>query len=394
MVTLVEQKDKLKIGIFTDSYAPYISGVVRSIETLTRELQNRGCEAFIFAPNYPLASREVKVFRYLSLPAPTHPGFYLPIPISPRLPALVQSLKLDLIHVHTPFLLGTLGSLTAKLLNLPLVFTYHTLYHRYSHYLPLGKNIGSTIINYWNRRFCNRCDLIVAPSLFVKKLLEHNGIYVPVEVVPTGLPDICYTGSSDRQWLRDKYNLKPEEKILIYVGRLGKEKNIPFLLEALELIVKQIPSVKLMIVGTGPEKPHLKLICRQKELEKRVIFTDKVDDQELLNCYSGADIFTFASQTETQGLVVAEAKASGLPVVCLFSPTLAEFVFNGKDGFLVHNLHDFVSKILYLLNNDAAAKEMGEKAKINAIRFSTHLLMNKMLALYRRAIQSKSACQL
>jgi glycosyltransferase involved in cell wall biosynthesis len=260
--------------------------------------------------------------------------------------------------------------------------------------LPLGKNIGSTIINYWNRRFCNRCDLIVAPSLFVKKLLEHNGIDVPVEVIPTGLPDICYTGSSDRQWLRNKYNLKPEEKILIYVGRLGKEKNIPFLLEALELIVKQIPPVKLVIVGTGPEEQHLKVICRRRELEKHVIFTGKVDDQELLNCYSGADIFTFASQTETQGLVVAEAKASGLPVVSLFSPTLAEFVFNGKDGFLVHNLHDFVSKILYLLSNDVAVKEMGKKAKIDAIRFSTRLLMNKMLALYHRAIQSKSACQL
>ncbi len=390
MVTLTDQKDKLRIAIFTDSYFPYISGVVRSIEILTGELENRGHEAFIFAPDYPLASKKEKVYRYLSLPAPTQPGFYLPIPISPRLPALVQNLKIDLIHVHTPFLLGSLGYLTSKLLNLPLVFTYHTLYHCYSHYLPLGKNISSTMIKHWNKRFCNRCDLIIAPSLFVKKLIERSGISSPVDVIPTGLQTTYYSNNHEQQWLRNKFKLRVEEKILLYVGRLGKEKNISFLLDALERITKNFPYVRLVIVGTGPEESNLKLLCRQKQLNQYVIFAGKVDDRELLKCYAGADIFTFASQTETQGLVIGEAKASGLPVVSLFSPCLSEIIFNGKDGFLVHNLQDFTDKLTYMLENEDIIKEMGKRGKINAIRFSSHLLVKKMLTSYYKVIQAKS----
>lgn len=390
MATLTKQHDKLKIGIFTDSYFPYISGVVRSIDILTGALENTGHEAFIFAPNYPLAPKEEKVYRYFSLPAPTQPGFYLPLPISPRLPALVQNLKLDLIHVHTPFLLGSLGTLTSKLLNLPLVFTYHTLYHRYSHYLPLGRNISFTMIKYWNKHFCNRCDLIIAPSLFVKKLLERSGISSPVDVIPTGLQDTYFSNNKDQQWLRNKFNLGTEERILLYVGRLGKEKNIPFLLDALERIIKKLPYVRLVIVGTGPEESNLKLLCRQKNINQYVLFTGKVDNEELIKCYAGADIFTFASQTETQGLVVGEAKASGLPVVSLYSPCLSDIIFDGKDGFLVHNLQDFIARLTYLLENEDLIKKMGKRGKINAIRFSSNLLVNKMLSSYYKVIQVKA----
>lgn len=391
MVTLIKQKGKLKIGIFTDSYFPYISGVVRSIEILAEELQKEGHDTFIFAPDYPSASKKENVFRFFSIPAPTQPGFYLPVPISVRLPALLKNLNIDLIHVHTPFLLGSLGSLMAKRLNLPLVFTYHTLYHNYYHYLPFGRTIGSTLIKSWNKRFCNNCDLIIAPSLFVKKLLEKSGISSPIEVIPTGLPDIYFTDNSDRQWLRYKFNFSREEHILLFVGRLGKEKNIPFLLEALELLIKEKPNVRLVIVGTGPEEQYLKILCHQKKMEQHVFFTGKIDDKDLLKCYSGADIFVFASLTETQGLVIGEAKAAGLPIISLFSPCLAENVFNSKDGFLVHNLQEFVNKILYMLENDAVMKKMGQKGKINALKFSSHLLANKMLAAYKKAIQTKSA---
>jgi glycosyltransferase involved in cell wall biosynthesis len=386
------RKNAYRIGIFTDSYHPYISGVVRSIELLKEELESRGHEAFIFAPNYPSASQaqEKNVFRYFSIPAPTQKNFFLPIPFSPRLPFLVNNLKLDVIHVHSPFLLGTLGTIIAKRFNLPLIFTFHTLYHFYAHYLPLGKNVSAEIIKRWNKGFCNRCDLIIAPSLFVKALIEEYGITKPVDVIPTGINSAYYSvNNGAKEWLRKRFNLNHEDRILLYVGRLGKEKNINFLIDAMEGIVKSMPRVKLLIIGTGTEESSLKRICYQKNLQQNVLFCGQVSHSELLKCYAGADIFTFASQSETQGLVVGEAKAAGLPVVCYYSPCLSEMIFNNKDGFLVHTLHGFVEKIKYLLENEPLRDSMGKRSKINAIRYSSELLAKEMLQRYQKAINDK-----
>jgi len=387
------RKSTLRIGIFTDSYHPYISGVVRSIELLKEELESRGHEAFIFAPNYPTASQsqERNVFRFFSIPAPTQRNFYLPIPFSPRLPFLVNTLKLDVVHVHSPFLLGSLGTIIAKRFNLPLIFTFHTLYHFYAHYLPFGKSVSAEIIKKWNKSFCNRCDLIIAPSLFVKMLIEEYGITKPIDVIPTGINNAYYAASNGgKEWLKKRFNLNHEDRVLLYVGRLGKEKNINFLIDAMEDIVITMPRVKLLIVGTGIEESSLKILCYQKNLQQNVLFCGRLSDSELLKCYAGADIFTFASQSETQGLVVGEAKAAGLPVVCRYSPCLSEIIVNGKDGFLVHTRQDFVEKIKYLLDNEFIRDAMGKKAKINAIRYSSEILAKEMLQRYQKAIDDKT----
>jgi 1,2-diacylglycerol 3-alpha-glucosyltransferase len=389
-MTTTEEKNKLRVGIFSDSYHPYVSGVVRSIEILKDELENLGHDSYIFAPNYPLASKEKNVYRYLSIPAPTQRSYFLPIPFSPRLRYQVKELELDIIHVHSPFLLGSLGTLIAKRFNLPLIFTYHTLYHRYAHYLPIGKNLTSNIINKWNKNFCNQCDRVIAPSLFVKKLIEENGITTCVDVVPTGLTDAYYYVQNDENWLRKKFNIEDKEKILLYVGRLGKEKNRIFLIEAMKEILKTKPFTKLLIVGTGPEESNLKMLCQAYNLQDNILFSGQVKHQELLKCYSGADIFTFASQTETQGLVVGEAKASGLPVVSLYSPCMSEMIFNGKDGFLVHNLETFIEKVIYLLENEKITKSMGKRGKLNSIRFSSKILGKKMVDTYLDTIYQKS----
>jgi len=390
VITTNDGKNKLRVGIFSDSYHPYVSGVVRSIEILKDELEQLGHDSYIFAPNYPFASKEKNVYRYMSVPAPTQRSYFLPIPFSPRLRSQVKKLELDIIHVHSPFLLGSLGKHISKRFNLPLIFTYHTLYHRYAHYLPIGKDFTSNMINNWNKKFCNQCDRIIAPSLFVKKLIEENGITTGIDVVPTGLTDAYYYMNDDENWLRKKFNFNTKEKILLYVGRLGKEKNLSFLIEAMKDILKTQPFTRLLIVGTGPEESNLKLLCQTQNLQDSVLFSGQINHQELLKCYAGADIFTFASQTETQGLVVGEAKASGLPVVSLYSPCMSEMIFNGKDGFLVHNLETFIEKVLYLLENENIAKEMGKRGKINSIRFSSTILGKKIVNTYLDAIYQKN----
>lgn len=381
-------KNQLKIGYFTDSYTPYISGVVRSIQILTEELDKRGHSSFIFCPAYSERTEEQRTYRFASLPAPTNRDFVLPLPFSPRLQSTVRMLDLDIIHVHTPFLMGSLGASIAKRFNLPLVFTHHTLYHNYAHYLPLGRKMVSEIIRQWDKNFCSRCDLIIAPSQFVSELIRRSGVETPISVVPTGLPGTGNSGNT--QWLREKFALGPDNKILLYVGRLGKEKNIYFLLRAMEMIANLRKDTILALVGTGPEEEGLRELVRKSNLRQYVFFTGRVSNKELQDCYAAADLFVFASQTETQGMVLGEAKFSGLPIVVLYSPCMAEMVFHGKDGFLAHTLDDFVGHVLYLLENEKVSISMGRRGKINALRFTTGTFASKMLQAYYHAMENYS----
>jgi len=385
-----EQKSlpQLNIGIFTDSYTPYISGVVRSIQIFRRDLEKLGHNVFIFAPDYPKAKPEKNIFRYLSLPAPTQPDFFFPIPISFRLSFTVNNLKLNIIHAHTPFLMGSLGASMAKRFNLPLLFTYHTLYQQYTHYLPIGKSISTHIIKNWNRNFCNRCDAVIAPSSFVKELIQNSGVKKPIHVIPTGI-DLDDYGSDGKNWLRTKYGLESYEKIILHVGRLAQEKNLTFLLDVVEELQKSVKGFKFIIVGAGPVENDLKLLCRKKKIDPYVIFTGRVSYAELLKCYASGDIFIFSSRSETQGIVLIEAKASGMPVVSLESSCTAEMLQDGEDGFLVQSKELFVQKVRFLLENENKARAMGDKAKVNAAAFSAPSLARKLEGIYYQTLLDK-----
>lgn len=385
----LDSTPQLNIGIFTDSYRPYVSGVVRSIETFRHDLERLGHRVFVFAPDYPEAKTEDDVFRYLSLPAPTQPDFFFPIPLSFRHASTLKSIDLDIIHVHTPFIMGSLGAKMARRFNLPLVFTYHTLYQSYSHYIPVGRSISNQLIKRWSRNFCNRCDLIIAPSLFVKRLIREMGVNKPVHVIPTGLNLEEYYGN-DSEWLKTKYNIDSQQKVILHVGRLAQEKNIGFILEVIEeLPLNCSVPFKLVIVGTGPEENELKQLCRQKNIDSHVIFTGQVRHDELLKCFAGGDIFVFASRTETQGIVLIEAKASGLPAVALEAPYMEGILTDGKDGYLVKNKDAFINRLRFLLENEDKRREMGEIGRDNTASFSAPYLAQKLAKSYHQAILEK-----
>lgn len=381
---------QLNIGIFTDSYKPYISGVVRSIETFRQDLERLGHNTFIFAPDYPEAETENNVYRYLSLPAPTQPDYFFPIPLSFRLSFTVKRLHLNIIHVHTPFLMGLLGAVMARRFNIPLLFTYHTLYHNYTHYIPVGRSISDNMVKKWNKKFCNRCDLVIAPSLFVKDLVLESEVNRPVHVIPTGINLDDYQGN-DRNWLKRKYGITPGEKVILHVGRLAREKSVDFILDAVEMLLsKKCPPFKLIIVGTGPEQENLKSLCRQKGINEYVVFTGRVSHNELLNCYAGGDVFVFASRSETQGIVLVEAKASGLPVVALHAPCMDGVITDGLDGFLVDDRSSFAEKVAYLLSNKNRAQKMGYTGSKRSTAFSAPLLAKKLEKTYYYVLQQKS----
>ncbi len=375
----------MRIGVFTDSWKPYLSGVVRSIDTFADELAALGHELYIFAPGYPRHTRrEGNVFRFVSLPALTNPGFRLGIPVSPRLRSTAAQLGLDVIHVHAPFLLGQLGARLARHLNLPLVFTYHTLYHRYAHYVPLPRGISEQVALRWSRDFSNRCDLVIAPTAGVRDFLVELGVGAPIEVVPTGIyPERFRQG--DPGWLRRTFGLG-DGPVLLYVGRLAHEKNLPFLFRVFQRVSRELPQSRLVLVGTGPQEADFRREVSRLGLAGAVVFAGRRYQQELAHCYAGADLFTFPSVTETQGIVLAEAQAAGLPVVAIRSFGTSDMVEDGRDGFLCDEASEtaFAGAVLRLLRDRGLRSAMARAAWAKADGLAAPLMARRLADLYRR----------
>lgn len=346
----------MKIGVFTDSYKPYTSGVVTSITTFKQELIKMGHDIYIFAPSYPnYEEEEEKVYRFYSLPAPTNPDYTLAIPVYPGLNMLLRRIDLDVIHVHSPFTMGRVGLHYARRYGIPIVFTYHTLYDQYVHYVPIAQNLARDITIKYSTNFCNQCDHVIVPSTEVEAKLKELRIKTPVSVIPTGVP-IHKFKNGDSSWLRKHYPSIPEEnKILLFVGRLTKEKNLEFLIKAFCLLKKDRPDTTLVLTAQGPLEHELKQLVRELglSLEKDVIFTGALPFDTLINVYYSADLFVFASLTETQGLVLIEAMAAGLPVVAVRANGVIDMVDDGINGYLTPcNEMEFTNAIKKVLIDD------------------------------------------
>lgn len=382
----------MKIGVFTDSFRPYTSGVVRSIELFSREFTTRGHEVYIFGPDYPLLHppKEEGVFRFISVPAPTMPDFSLPIPISVQLGPTIKKIGLDIIHVHSPFLLGSLGARAARRYKLPLIFTFHTLYEQYVHYIPFAEKTSKQLVQVIARDFCNRCNMVVAPSQLVVNYLRRIGVEAPLVTIPTGI-DLDEFIDLDTNWLKDNYGIfKEKEKVLLFVGRLGKEKNVAFLIRSFHEVQAQYPGVRLVLVGKGPQENYLRQLCRNIGIEDKVIFTGVLPRQKIVHCYASADLFVFPSVTDTQGLVIGEAQATGLPVVAIRAFGPAEMVSHDEDGFLTDpSLSSFTEAILQLLHDKHLYDRMSKKALENASLISSSYCAGQMLEIYQDLLDDK-----
>jgi glycosyltransferase involved in cell wall biosynthesis len=375
----------MKIGMFTDSYRPYTSGLVRSLETTASNLLELGHEVYIFAPHYPrYAEKEAGVFRFVSVPSPRYPEFTIALPFSLSLRSTIRRIGLDVVHVHSPFPMGQLGVWCARRSGLPLVFTYHTMYDQYMHYVPFARGLSRRIVRYYLPAFCNRCDVVIAPTRIVGDLIGKQ-LRTRVEVVPTGIETNEFN-DADSGWLRRQFGIGSETKILLHVGRLGKEKNIGFLLQAYRQIREKHPETCFVFVGDGPERERLKEEVWRLGLKTSVLFTGLLPRCHVIDSYSGADLFVFASVTETQGLVLGEAKAAGLPAVAVSALGAAEMVNDGVDGYLTPlSLPLFTEKVLQLLENEPLRRTMAERARLESENISALNMARKLAGVYEEA---------
>jgi glycosyltransferase involved in cell wall biosynthesis len=270
-----------------------------------------------------------------------------------------------------------------------LIFTYHTLYEQYVHYVPISPSLTRELVVRLSRRFCNRCDLVITPTKQVKELLNNYGVSAPIEIIPTGI-DLTRFSQGDPTWLRRELQIDPAEKILLFVGRLTKEKNVELLIRAFAQIQKDHSQTRLVLVAGGPEAEHLKDLVESLGLNERVIFMGTQTGQALVNCYHGADCFVFPSVTETQGLVILEAMAAGLPVVAVKAFGVADMISSGQDGVLTgSSLEEFASGISWLLENESQWGAMSELARAKASQLSSAQMALKLEAAYLKVLEQR-----
>ena len=324
----------MRVALFTNNYLPFRGGVTTAVETLRRGLHDLGHRAWVFAPAaVPAVGDPAWVFRYPSVGAPTYPGFRLAVPASRRLAATARSLAPDLVHVHHPFLLGVTGRRVARRLGVPLVFTYHTRYEKYAHYVPLPGRLVRALAVRLSCRFADAADLVVAPSAWIADLLRARGVRARTVVVPTGVPLDGFV-PGDRAAARRRLDL-PDGPLCLYAGRLDPEKNVERVLDAFGLVADAVPDARLLLVGQGSHVAALRRHAARTPAAARITFAGGQPREVLPTYYQAADLFLFASETETQGLVLAEAQACGLPAVAVRAPGVEEVVDDGVTGALV-----------------------------------------------------------
>jgi len=339
----------MRIGMFTNNYLPRISGVAHSVENFRKGLEELGEEVFIFAPKYESATKDTeRILRFSSFRFSPN-SYPLALPLSQKL-KIIQSLNLDIIHSHHPYLLGRAAQDYAKKLNIPLVFSYHFRYEEFPEFSHIFVfNLVEKYLAKTTQEYIKNCDAVISPSRFLKKRLEKWN--KNVEVIPSGI-DVAKFKNAHPADIKKRYGLRKDSVLLLTVSRISLEKNLDFLVEALADTLLHQNKVFLMIVGRGNYKIVLKRFVKSLGIEDKVILTDAVDYELLPSFYKAADIFVFPSKFETQGLVFLEAMASGLPIVALKTPFSEELTNRGEGGILIaENSRDFRLAVERLLKD-------------------------------------------
>jgi len=374
----------MRIGMFTDTYTPQINGVVTSINSFTQELEKAGHQVFIFAPRLENSVEKENVFYFKSVKYPPMPEHQLAYSFSGHF-RIFRDLKLDIIHSHTPFSLGWLALFLAKQYQIPLVHTYHTLFAEYVHYVPtaIGRRIGVWLSTNASRKYCHSCDLTIVPSEAMRQELQKYGVTNEIDVIPTGISDY-FRSNGDPQSILAKHQIPQDIDVIAYAGRIAKEKNIEFLLRSFQKIAAQKPETRLMIVAFGPYQGVLQKLAQELGIADKVIFTGRVERTEVYNYLKAGDLFVCASKTETQGLVISEAKACGKPAVAINARGIAQMIENGVDGYLTpDDVEVFTQKVLAVLADPAELARLSAGADKNAKeKFLSSAVTKKLEALY------------
>lgn len=390
-------RSDVRILMISDVYFPRINGVSTSIQTFRRELVSAHHEVVLVAPSYPQghAGDDGELIRVPSSYVPRDPEDRM-MQLGPlkRLRRQLSQQRFDIVHIQTPFVAHYQGVAIARELGVPVIETYHTYFEEYLyHYVPLSPR---GLMRFLARRFtvsqCNALNALVVPSIAMKTALEKYGVRTPMHIIPTGL-DMKRFNGGDGARFREKLGIAPDQPTLVHVGRIAHEKNIEFLFRMLMRVRAMIPNVVMIVAGEGPALRHCRNVVREAGLEPNVRFVGYLNrDRELLDCYRAGDLFVFSSKTETQGLVLLEAMALGVPVVSLAHMGTVD-ILQPQRGCVIapENEEAFATQVVTLLKDDARRRHMATEAVAYASTWSAQATTARLVDLYRDVMQPGSA---
>lgn len=382
----------MNIIMVTNTYLPHVGGVAQSVERFTQSYRQRGYRVMVIAPGYgDTINSSDYVTRVPSIQDFNKSGFSVSLPIPLYLAQTIKNFNPEIIHSHHPFLLGNTALRIAASRNLPVIFTHHTMYEKYLHYLPGDSVKLRRFVIELSVRYANLCDHVIAPSASVVEILNKRGIKTPVSIIPTGV-DAERFASGDGKAFRKELGIPPNAFVIGYVGRLEPEKNLHFLSEAVVQSLQDIETAHFLVVGSGSSGEVIAQKLAYKGLSKRLHAPGTLTGQNLVNAYHAMDIFAFASKTETQGMVLVEAMAAGIPVVGIDAPGVREVVSDGKNGRLLaeESIGAFAEALrwVHALSRNQY-KALQRAARETAEAFSESTCARKSLNLYEQVRHAK-----
>jgi 1,2-diacylglycerol 3-alpha-glucosyltransferase len=386
----------MRVLMVSDVYFPRVNGVSTSIQTFRRDLATLGCETWLVAPRYPRAwSDDEGVLR--------QPSRYLVFDPEDRMmrprAALAACRRLrgsiDLVHIQTPFVAHWAGLEAARTLGVPTLETYHTFFEEYlHHYLPLlPRAAARSFARFVSRRQCNAVDAVVAPSRQLAEVLLRYGVTRPIATIPTGLSLQEFAGG-DGGAFRRRFGVAAERPVMLLVGRVAHEKNIGFLLRVLAEVRRSVPNVLFVVAGEGPALRGLMRAAVEDGLADHLLFVGYLErGGALLDCYRAADVFVFASRTETQGLVLLESLALGVPVVSTAVLGTKEVLENAAGALVVReDVTEFAAAVTRVLTEPALRARLASAGRdFVARQWSSREMAKRLLGLYDELVRTKCA---
>ncbi len=396
--------------MITNTYTPIVGGVERSINSFSGVLKKKGHEVIIVAPSFEnMPENEEGVIRVAAIEKFNHTDFSVNLPVPGLLDKLVKRFKPDIVHSHHPFAMGDIALRLSGQYSIPLIFTYHTMYEHYIHYLPVHNQLIRRFVTELSAGYANLVNRVIVPSRSVKDVLHGRGVHVPIEVIPTGI-DIRKFKKGNRNNIRQKLHIDKNAFVIGHVGRLAEEKNLEYLARGISILLKKEKDSHFMVVGEGELKKKMKRVFIQSGVDGRVHFTGILEKQDLVDSYHAMDIFAFTSRSETQGVVLAEAMACGTPVVAIDAQGVRDIVKDRVNGRLIHcetkiiqennkliarkessgDVSVFVSALMWCKNQSQVEfKKLERSAQKTSQEYSSELCTERLLDIYNKTLMQR-----
>jgi len=375
----------MNVLMVTNTFTPHVGGVANSVASFAAEYRRQGHRVLVVAPEFPDApDGEKDVIRVPAIRKFNGSDFSLRLPVPGFLFPALDRFRPDVVHSHHPYLLGDTALRIAAVRDAPLVFTHHSMYESFTRYLPGDSPAFQRFVVELSTGYANLCDSVIAPSDSVAAILRHRGVVVPVAVIPTGVDRARFAGGDGARF-RAAAGIPADAFVVGFIGRLSPEKNLLFLAEAVCAFLAGRERARFLVAGEGPSEKELREIVSRRGMSERLHFTGILRGAALVDAYRAMDVFAFASRSETQGMVLAEALAAGVPAVAVDAPGVREAVIDGRNGFLlprqsVSAFRDALERIASLAPEERRA--LREEAARTAERFSMEACAKRALCLY------------